>query len=744
MRRSRILSLLGTVALCFGGPAGAVVPDRVPVAPAHPVTDDYFGTRITDPYRWMEGEPKPQFPDYLHAENDYARAVLARIPGRDALAREEGAVSGLAARVRAVQLAGGRSFYLKREAGAQIDRLVMADAAGHETVLVDPSSLGSGGRHAEIDQFAPSMDGSLVAYGVSVGGSENSTLHVIETGTRTIRPDTIDRAQFAGVSWAPDGRSFFFARLPASSANAAPDQQYAHMQVYRHVLGQDPSGDASVLDSDHLPFPFHAAAVFPSIAVTEGSDYALASISDGVSPEMTLYAAPLSGVLAGHAEWRQVAAQSDGVVGMAVRGDRIDLMTHGGAPHLKAVETSLAAPDLAHAAVVVPEGEGVLTGIAAAKDGLYYATRDGAVFSLHRLGEGAMRAETIALPFAGTIAPDEDGSGGLVTDPVRPGALVGLESWVRPHVWLRYDPAARTLADTGILPGFPRDLSGYESVETFATAPDGTRIPLSIVTRKGLPRDGHRPTYLVGYGAYGISYDPAFSPGFLPWLDRGGVYAVAHVRGGGEGGQAWHDARQDRHQAEHDPRLHRRRRGADRQGLYRQGASGRGGHQRRRDPDRRRRHAAPGPVPRRPDPGRRHQHHTRGVHRRRTRQHPGVRHRQGPGAVPVHAGDGRVQPRPPRRRLSRGAADRRRRRPARDGVDPGQDDREAPGRYREPPPGAVPGRVRRRPRHRLHPQAARRRDRGRVRLPAVAVRREGVPAGQVILATLDGAARTGG
>ncbi len=543
MRPRHVLCfLLGLAASLPAKVAGAVVPDRAPVAPVHPVTDDYFGTRITDPYRWMESEPKPQFPDYLHAENDYARAVLARIPGRDALAREEGAVSGLAARVRTVQLAGGRLFYLKRDAGAQIDRLVVADAAGHETVLVDPSSLGTAGKHAEIDQFAPSMDGSLVAYGVSVGGSENSTLHVIETGTRAIRPDTIDRAQFAGVSWAPDGRSFFFARLPASSATAAPDQQYAHMQVYRHVLGQDPSRDVSVLDSDHLPFPFHAAAVFPSIAVTEGSDYALAGISDGVSPEMTLYAAPLSGLLAGHADWKQVAAQRDGVVGVAVRGDRIDLMTHDGAPRLKAVETGLAAPDLAHAAVVVPEGNGVLTGISAAKDGLYYATRDGAVFSLHRLGEGAMRAEAIALPFAGTIAPDEGGAGGLVTDPVRPGALVGLESWVRPHVWLRYDPAARTLADTHILPPFPRNLSPYESVETFATAADGTRIPLSIVTRKGLPRDGRRPTYLVGYGAYGISYDPAFSPGFLPWLDRGGVYAVAHVRGGGEGGQAWHDA----------------------------------------------------------------------------------------------------------------------------------------------------------------------------------------------------------
>ncbi len=112
---------------------------------------------------------------------------------------------------------------------------------------------------------------------------------------------------------------------------------------------------------------------------------------------------------------------------------------------------------------------------------------------------------------------------------------------MHPHVWLHYDPTARRLTDTHILPGFPRDLSGYETVETTATASDGTRIPLSIVTRKGLPHDGKRPTYLVGYGSYGISYDPAFSPTFLPWLDRGGIYAIAHVRGGGEGGQAWHD-----------------------------------------------------------------------------------------------------------------------------------------------------------------------------------------------------------
>jgi prolyl oligopeptidase len=516
-------------------------PGRPLVAAVKPVTDDYFGTKITDPYRWMEAQPKPEFLNYLHAQNDYARRVLAGIPGRDQLAKDIGAVSGLAARVRHVLTVGGRIFFLRRDAGGQIDRLYVRDGAGHEALLVDPAALDSGGKHAEIDQFAPSQDGSLLVYGVSVGGSENSVLHVIETATKKPLPDVIDRAQFANVSWLPDGSGFLFTRLPAGAATAAATEQYAHMKVYLHVLGHDPEKDRVVLDSDHLPFAFAASAIFPSVGIPPGSAYALASISDGVSPETTLYAAPVQDVLAGKPAWKRVATKSDDVIDAAVRGDKIDLMTHLGASRFKIVETSLAAPDFAASITLVPESAGVLTGMAAAKDGLYYAERDGAVFALHLLTAAGAKPSTIKLPFAGTITPDGDG-GGLVSDPRETGLLISLESWVRPLVWLAYDPAAGTVKDAGILPAFPRDVSGYESVETFATAADGTKIPLSVVTKKGLPRDGRRPTYLVGYGSYGIAYDPDFSPSFLPWLDRGGVYAVAHVRGGGEGGQAWHDA----------------------------------------------------------------------------------------------------------------------------------------------------------------------------------------------------------
>ena len=289
---------------------------------------------------------------------------------------------------------------------------------------------------------------------------------------------------------------------------------------------------------------------------------------------------------------------------------------------------------------------------------------------------------------------------------------------MRPHVWLRYDPAGGTLADTRLLPPFPRDLSGYESVETTARAPDGTEIPLSIITRKGLARDGRRPTYLVGYGAYGISYDPAFSPTFLPWLDRGGVYAVAHVRGGGERGQAWHDAGKiaTKQNTIHDfiaaAETLIARGYTDKAHLGGEGTSAGG-------------ILIGGAITQRPDLFRAalirvgatntlREQYTRG----RPGQHPGVRRRHASGSVSGDAGDGCVQPRSQGGGLSSRAAHRRRRRPAGDGVDPGQDDGEAAGGHPRPGGRCCSGSSSTRGTASA-PRAgsARRRDGGRVRVP---------------------------
>ena len=561
-RLARVAVLASLLLASSGAGSAAAAPDP-PAARAALVTDRLSGTAITDPYRWMEAEPAPEFARLLHAQDDHTRAVLSRIPGRDRLLSAISALDGLSTEVRMLTTANAKRFYLRLDAGTQLSRLVMQDTQVPDaaaTVLVDPAELGTSAGQAEIDQFAPSPDGSLVAYGIS-GSSGNSVLHVIETATRRIRRDVIDRARFARPSWAPDGRSFFYARLPRPDPRAPASDATPHLRVYRHRLGEDPDRDRLILDADRLPEAFGeatsgvapvgaasvgaasvgAAQIFPALVVPPGSDTVLAEIGDGVSPEVAIYAAPYASLELPQVPWKRVAARSDGVVAAAVRGSRIDLLTHRDAPHFKIVETDLDRPSFAEARLRVRPGSGVLTGLGLAADGLYLARRDGSATTLLRLADGAGLPEIVTLPFSGSIAPAGVDAGGLHADPRRTGVDVGLQSWTHPLVWLHYDPATRAVADLGLVPGFAHDLRAYQSVETSARGLDGTLIPLSIVGRRDRRRDGPRPVLLEGYGAYGIADDPAFMPTLLPWLDGGGIYAVAHVRGGGEGGQSWHD-----------------------------------------------------------------------------------------------------------------------------------------------------------------------------------------------------------
>ena len=538
---SRALSAAMAV-LCLSAGARAAVPSGPPVAAVKPVTDTYFGIKVVDPYRWMESEPEPEFRTYLEQQNAYARRILTGLPQRAAIAGELGEISGKITRVNQVALAGGRLFYMKRTPDAEVPRLYMRDGVT-ETMLVDPQTMAEPGKHAAMDYFAPSQDGTHVAYGVSLGGSEDDTMHVIETGTRHVLPDAIDRAESAMPSWAPDGRGFFYTRLAVQKPGAAPAEKYFHQHTYFHALGTDPASDVVLLDSDHLPFPYVAAQPYPSIVITPGSDYALAVISDSVSPEKAFYTAPVASLTGPNAPWRMVADSADGVSLAQVHGDRVFLLTHQGAPRERAVVEDLAHPGFATARTVVAQPPtGVLTSLAAGADALYVAERDGAVFHLSRLPYGATASEPIKLPFDGAISPPLEDAGDLIADPARPGAVLGLQSFVHAPVWLRYDPATRALADTGIAPPFPHDMSGYDVTETFATASDGTKIPLSIIAKRGTKPGGSHPALLEGYGSYGISLDSYFEPGLAPWLDRGGVFAVAHIRGGGELGQAWHDA----------------------------------------------------------------------------------------------------------------------------------------------------------------------------------------------------------
>jgi prolyl oligopeptidase len=280
------------------------------------------------------------------------------------------------------------------------------------------------------------------------------------------------------------------------------------------------------------------------VETSAGSAYAfgLLTQNEDQTDINDIYVSPLAALEAGKPVWRQVFSSGADVSGYAVSGDTIYLLTSNGAPRFKIVSTSLKAPDFAHAATVVPQSSAVITGIAAGRDALYVSSTLNGYSALARVpfGESAGAAQPVKLPYAGTI------SGGLGSgvyasgDP--DGAVFPLDSWTHPPLWFRNDPTAGKVVDTN-LQGLPEiGTSGLVSREVMATSYDGTLVPLSIVMAAGTKLDGKNPTLLEGYGSYGVTLSPRFARIILPWFRHGGIYAVAHVRGGGWFGEGWHQA----------------------------------------------------------------------------------------------------------------------------------------------------------------------------------------------------------
>jgi prolyl oligopeptidase len=521
-------------------PAVVSAQSALPQTPVRAVIDDYFGTKVADPYRWLENTSDPEVIAWMKAQNDYTRAVLARIPGRDDLLARIKSLDNAGNVVSALQVWGGHYFYYKTEPGSDNRKLFVRDTlSSPERLLVDPEKMTTAdGKHYSIDYFQPSLDGVYVAYGISLGGSEESVLHVLQAATGKVLPDSIDRAEFASPSWLPDGKSFFYTRAQKLAADAPPTAKYQRLKVYRHTLGGDP-------DTEPLVFGFGANPTvnvdendFTAVAFSPGApDFLLGLVIHGVKREIDIYAVPFDANPGARTVWKKVADQTDEVTGFDVHAGEIYLLSHKNASRFKVLRTNLGAPDLAHAAVAVPASEVVVTGISAAGDALYVQDLDGGIGRLRRLPYSNGNIQPVNLPFYGAIQS-------LVTNPRESGAWLELVSWTKSPLWYSLDAKTDKLTDTTLVPPSPVDYSQIESEEVKAKSADGTMVPLSIIHKRGLVLDGSHPTWLTGYGAYGINYDPYFDPTILVFLERGGIHAIAHVRGGGEYGEDWHQAGQ--------------------------------------------------------------------------------------------------------------------------------------------------------------------------------------------------------
>ena len=398
--------------------------------------------------------------------------------------------------------------------------------------------MAEGGKHAAIDYFTPSPDGSYVAVGVSLGGSENSVLHVLEVSTGKLLPEAISRTEDGAPSRADDSKGFYFSRLQQMAPGAPASTKFDNNRVYFHRPGTSESADVPIWGPDvttDLGLPKYGNV---TVRVVHGTRMLLGTQTSGAVETEAYWVRRSEG-----GPWVKVVDHKDGVLALETHGTRAYAMTKGGAKgpvsNGRVVSFDLAKEGIDAAHEIVPESDFILSaqytsGMAAAEDALYVHGFRDALAGVIRVPYDKESLQTpLALPVAGAL-------GDVATEWRRPGVTISLEGWTTPKAVYSYAPETGAFTNTNLQPPIPLDTSGITSKEVLAKSADGTMVPLSILYRKDLALDGSHPTLLVAYGAYGIAIPPHFDPLRLPWLQRGAVFAWAHVRGGGERGESWH------------------------------------------------------------------------------------------------------------------------------------------------------------------------------------------------------------
>ena len=513
-----------------------------PVARVDDVVETHWGGEVKDPYRYLENDADPEVLAWFRGQAAYAERVLAALPDRRALFERLVELDrGAPFRTSGVkELDNGDVFYLRREAGENVEKLYHQGAGGAEPrVLVDPQTLGAEGEaHYALAVYQPSWDGRHLVYGLAQGGSEETTYHILEIATGRALDAPIGRIETAynRPQWALDGSGFYYSRRRALPDDAPDTEIYQQTAVRFHRLGTDPADDPVIAAfgvADSLPL---LEADFPSIVITPGSDYAVLKVKHGDNNELSLFSAPLSALNSAAIDWRRISREADLISDFAVAGNTLYLLSAQGAPRFKLLRTALLEPDIATAEVVIAAGDRVLERVAAARDALYIDAREDGISRVLRKAPGA------ALQRLAT--PRGDGSAYMAAvSPALSGLRVYESSWIRGGIRYRFDPDTGQFTDDGLLPRGAFDaMPGFVAREVRVTSHDGVEVPLSILHRADIELDGRNPTIVYGYGAYGVCIDAAFSPLRMAWLERGGVYAIAHVRGGGEYGQQWHYA----------------------------------------------------------------------------------------------------------------------------------------------------------------------------------------------------------
>jgi len=527
MRRA-VLVLSSALAIPIGTARPQNAAPTPPGAEKRPVTDTYHGVLVRDDYRWLEDGSESEVKAWSDAQNAFARGVLDRLP----------AVPGLRARLQAIAAAPSPSwssvvrrgdvlFALKNDPPRQQPFLVrMASSAdpASERVLVDPNVLDASGG-TEIDFFVPSVDGRLVAVSLSKGGSEAGDVHLFDAESGRPLPDVVPRVNGGtaggGLAWNADGSAFLYTRYPRGNERSGQDVDF-YQQVFAHRVGTPSESDAYEIGRD-----------FPRIAETTlyasgDGRYTLATVKNGDGGDASQYLRSPDG------RWARISRDEDrAITGRFAPDGSLYLISRRGAPRGRILRLPPGSSDLAAAAVLVDQAADSIDDFCPADGALYVSYIAGGPSRIHAFSpQGALKADVSILPVSSVSQMVWAGGAEI---------LFENQSFVEPSSWYRTGLSGRP-ARTGLRQPPPVDFSDTEVTRETATSKDGTKLAVDVMRLKGTAKNGQNPTLLYGYGGYSISQRPNYSALRKAWIEQGGIYAQAGIRGGAEYGDDWHQA----------------------------------------------------------------------------------------------------------------------------------------------------------------------------------------------------------
>ena len=532
-RRHALLAALLLLSVC--AVAQTAVPP-LPATPKHPAVEEYNGVKVTDDYRWLEDGKSPAVVAWTQAQSAHARAILNALPIRNQIQAflkkldetSSPAFGGLTIR-------GGTLFAINYEPGKQQGILVTLrspDDLASKHVVLDPAQIDATGSTA-IQFYAPSQDGSKVALSLAEGGSEMGSVHVYDVATGKPLSDVVPHTTAIGggsVVWKDDGSGFYYTHFPREGERPKEDSNF-YQQIYFHKLGTPSSEDAYVLGKD---FPRIAETV---LSASEDGKYLLATVGNGDGGDYEHF------LCGPDDKWMQITQFSDGIKAVVVGSDAVYLLSRDHAPRGKLLRAPLSSPGLKNAKVIVPQGSTVIEDFEYTLAGmqptfvptatrLYVTVQTGGPTEIRVYDQTGHDLGTVPSEPVSTIAHILPLGGDVI--------LFGNVSYVEPLARYRYDPVSKKVTATALRETSPYSFDGVDVTRELATSKDGTKVPLTILRRKGTKLNGKNPAVLTGYGGFELSMTPFFDPGLLPWLDAGGVFAIANLRGGGEFGEEWH------------------------------------------------------------------------------------------------------------------------------------------------------------------------------------------------------------